>query len=87
MRDDAQAPLVAAVCQDSKWSVLPDVRIALLRREQTPLDLALQIARSLPSELLRFKRIAAEDSKKKLLDLNGKGEDRAGESFARRPNK
>jgi hypothetical protein len=82
MRDDAPAPLVAAVCQDSKWSARHEVRVALLRREQTPLDIALQIAGSLPSELLQEVLKGShlsEDSKKKLLDINRKGEDRAGE--------
>jgi len=81
MRDDAPAQLVGAVCHNSKWSVRHDVRVALLHREQTPLDLALQIARSLSSELLQEVLKGShlsEDSKKELLDMNGKGDDRSG---------
>ena len=53
MRRNASPALVEAACQDSKWSVLREVRIALLRNEATPLGRALEFAQSLPAVLVR----------------------------------
>jgi hypothetical protein len=53
MRHDASAALVAAVCDDSRWSARREIRIALLRNDATPLDRALEFARSLPVALVR----------------------------------
>jgi hypothetical protein len=53
MRHDAPATLVAAVCQDSKWSARREIRMALLRNESTSLAWALEFARSLPAPLVR----------------------------------
>ena len=63
LRDHATAALVQAVCRHFKWSVRKDVRIALLRSENTPLARALEFARDLPAsrlvEILRDSRLAA----------------------------
>jgi hypothetical protein len=53
MRHDASADLVAAVCDDSRWSARREIRVALLRNEATPLDRALEFSRSLPAVLVR----------------------------------
>jgi hypothetical protein len=53
MSQSASADLVAAVCQNSKWSARREIRIAVLRNENTPLDRALEFARSLPAALMR----------------------------------
>ncbi len=53
MRKDASPALVEAVCQDSKWLVLREIRMALLRNEATPLGRALEFAQSLPAVLVR----------------------------------
>lgn len=44
---------VKAVCRHSKWSVRPEIRMALLRSEYTPLARALEFARRLPPAQLR----------------------------------
>jgi hypothetical protein len=53
MRHDASAALVVAVCDDSRWSVRREIRIALLGNKATPLDRALEFSRSLPAVLVR----------------------------------
>jgi hypothetical protein len=80
MRRDAAATLVAAVCDDSRWSARREIRIALLRNEATPLDRALQFARSLPAALVReilHDSPLPAGAKERLLDgLEEPGEDR-----------
>lgn len=52
-RSNATAALVGAVCHHAKWSVRPEVRIALLGNQHTPLSKALEFARHLPPAQLR----------------------------------
>ena len=52
-RSNATAALVGAVCHHAKWSVRPEVRIALLANQHTPLAKALEFARHVPPAQLR----------------------------------
>jgi len=52
-RSSATAALVGAVCHHAKWSVRPEIRLALLRNQHTPLAKALEFARRLPPAQLR----------------------------------
>ena len=52
-RSNATASLVGALCHHAMWSVRPEIRIALLRNQHTPLAKALEFARRLPHALLR----------------------------------
>ena len=52
MRLDAPAALIHAVCHHAKWSLSREVRVALLRNENTPLARALEFARTLPHSLI-----------------------------------
>jgi hypothetical protein len=49
----ATAAFVVAVSHHSKWSVRPEVRIALLRNAHTPLAKAIEFARGIPLARLR----------------------------------
>jgi hypothetical protein len=75
MRPDATAALVHAVCHHPKWSLRREVRLALLRNENTPLARALEFAHSLPAaqvrELLQTSRLPA-NIKTQLLQEVGK---------------
>jgi hypothetical protein len=51
--DDASPALVEAVCRHTKWSRQRDVRLALLRKEATPLAHAILFAASIPARDLR----------------------------------
>lgn len=52
-RSNATAALVGAVCHHAMWSVRPEIRIALLRNQHTPLAKALEFARRIPHAQLR----------------------------------
>jgi hypothetical protein len=52
-RPQARAVFVAAVCHHAKWSVRPEIRLALLRNAHTPLARAIDFARHLPPAQLR----------------------------------
>ena len=52
-RADTSALLVESVCAHAKWSLRRDIRIALLRNENTPLARVLEFAQSLPTRQLR----------------------------------
>jgi hypothetical protein len=53
IRADAPVLLVESVCAHAKWSLRRDIRIALLRNENTPLVRMIEFGRSLPIRLLR----------------------------------
>jgi len=53
MRPDAPTLLVESLYAHTKWSLRRDIRIALLRNENTPLTRVLEFARSLPISQLR----------------------------------
>lgn len=52
-RPQAALPFVEAVCRHTKWSLRPEIRIALLRNAHTPLARALEFARRLSPAHLR----------------------------------
>ncbi|HEX4784097.1 MAG TPA: hypothetical protein VH350_07120 [Candidatus Sulfotelmatobacter sp.] len=53
LRPGGSPAFVNAVCHHSKWSLRPEIRVALLRNEYTPLTRALEFARRLPPAVLR----------------------------------
>ena len=52
-KSNATVGFVEAVCRHTKWSVRPEIRVALLRSPHTPLARALDFARRLPPAHLR----------------------------------
>jgi len=52
-RPGATPGFVEAVCHHAKWSLRPEIRLALLRNPHTPLARALEFARRLPPAQLR----------------------------------
>ncbi len=52
-KSSATPTFVEAVCHHAKWSVRPEIRVALLRSPHTPLARALDFARRLPPAQLR----------------------------------
>jgi hypothetical protein len=52
-RPGATPGFVEAICRHTKWSVRPEIRVALLRNAHTPLARALEFARRLPPAVLR----------------------------------
>jgi hypothetical protein len=52
-RPGAAPAFVEAVCHHAKWSLRPEIRVALLRNPHTPLARALEFARRLPPARLR----------------------------------
>ena len=53
MRDDAQRAFIEAACRDKKWSLRRDIRIALVRNAQTPLEYVAAFVHALPTQVLR----------------------------------
>jgi len=53
LRPGASPTFVKAICHHSKWSVRPEIRLASLRNEYTPMARALEFARRLPPAQLR----------------------------------
>jgi len=53
LRDQASPALVRAVCTHVKWSLRKEIRIAVLRNEYAPAEIALEFAQSLPDETVR----------------------------------
>ncbi len=52
-KNTASSTFIQAVCGHAKWSVRPEIRMALLRNEHTPLAKALEFARTLPPDTIR----------------------------------
>ncbi len=52
-KSGATAAFVIAVSHHSKWSLRPEIRVALLRSAHTPLALAIEFARGIPPPRLR----------------------------------
>lgn len=63
MKEEVPLPLVEAVSRHGKWSLRRDIRIALLRNENTPLARVLAFAQALPTpvlqDVLRHSRLPA----------------------------
>jgi hypothetical protein len=63
LRPESGAGLVRAVCEHPKWSLRREIRLALLHNQQTPIDRAIEFARSLTPtqlrEVLRSSRLPA----------------------------
>jgi len=80
LRPHATPALVEAVCHHAKWSLRPEVRLALLRNPHTPLARALDFARRLPPaqsrDILRVSRLPEKIQVylKKELQTRGKRE-------------
>ena len=76
MRQDARTALVHAVCQHAKWSFRHEVRVALLRRDETPPGSAREYARALPvpqvRDILRISRLPASAKYCLLAELSEK---------------
>src|SRR6266851_1954793 len=53
LRANGNAAFVETVCHHSRWSPRPEIRMALLRNEKTPLARALEFAGALPPAQLR----------------------------------
>jgi len=53
LRPNATPAFVKAICGHARWSVRPEIRMALLRNEYTPLARALEFARRIPPAQLR----------------------------------
>jgi hypothetical protein len=77
MRPDAPAAFVEAVSRHPKWSLRREVRLALLRNENTPLARAFEFVHALPAvlvrEVLQTSRLP-ESIKQHLLQEVGRGD-------------
>ena len=74
MRAHAPVLLVESVCAHAKWSLRRDIRVALLRNENTPLARVLEFAHTLPirqlREILRSGRLPARTRKYLLKEID-----------------
>src|SRR5579864_251930 len=52
-RPNTTAAFVEAVCHHAKWSLRPEIRMALLRNAHTPMARAVEFVRRIPPQLLR----------------------------------
>jgi hypothetical protein len=52
-RPNATSAFVEAICHHAKWSMRPEIRMALLRNAHTPLARCIEFARRLPPAVLR----------------------------------
>jgi hypothetical protein len=52
-RPNATAAFVESICHHPKWSLRPEIRMALLRNAHTPLARAIEFAGRIPPPLLR----------------------------------
>jgi hypothetical protein len=63
LRPESGAGLAGAVCEHPKWSLRREIRLALLHNPQTPIDRAMEFARSFTAaqlqEVLRSSRLPA----------------------------
>jgi hypothetical protein len=77
LRPGASPAFVKAVCQHSKWSVRPEIRMALLRNEYTPRARALEFAPRIPPaqlcDLLHSSRLPESIKSYLRKDLQDKG--------------
>jgi hypothetical protein len=81
-RPGAGPGFVEAVCHHAKWSLRPEIRMALLRSPHTPLARALEFARWLPSSQLRdvlhTSRLPEKIKTYLRKDLRGRGQSSTG---------
>jgi len=52
LRHEASPALVQTVCTHSKWSLRREIRVASLRNEHTPMEYAIEFAKSLPKDVV-----------------------------------
>jgi hypothetical protein len=82
LRPTALPAFVKVICHHAKWSVRPEIRMALLRNEYTPLARALEFARRLPPaqlrDILHSSRLPEKIRAYLRKDLQTRGQSRAG---------
>ena len=76
-RHNCSPAFVEAVCQHPRWSLGREVRVALLRNEQTPMARAVEFAQALPAaqvrEILQGSRLPARVKAQLLAGLEQRG--------------
>jgi len=80
LRPGTTPAFVKAVCHHAKWSPRPEIRMALLRNEYTPLARALEFAHRIPPaqlrDILHASRLPEKVTAYLLRDLESKGHSR-----------